>query len=359
LVIILTFGFDLSFELCHLKFIIFMTDIIKKAAPKILAAIQASKSILLHCHPSPDPDSVGSALAMKFALESLGKKVTVIRGDSEIPQAFMHFPGADSIVSKNFFEMDLKEFDLFIIQDSSSLDRVSNLKEMQIPSSLPTIVIDHHISNTSFGTILNLVDSSYPATALILFDLFKIWKIKITPEIAANLFIGAYTDTGGFKYGGVTSLVLAAASELAEAYPLFPELISKMENSRKPEEIISLGLILSNIKTFLEGRLAIASVSSAELIKHNLNTSDLSTSWASSILRSVIGWDIDVCCVEVSKGTVKASFRTRDSEKFDLSKLAQALGGGGHKAAAGATLTMPLDKAIEKIVQTAKEIYNL
>jgi phosphoesterase RecJ-like protein len=296
---------------------------------------------------------------MKFALEQMGKKATVIRGDSDIPQAFMHFPGADSIVLKNFFEVDLKEFDLFIVQDSSSLDRVSNLKEMQIPSSLPTIVIDHHISNPSFGTILNLVDSSYPATALILFDLFKIWKVKITPEIAADLFIGAYTDTGGFKYGGVTSLVLAAASELAEVYPLFPNLIATMENSRKPDEVMSLGLMLSNTKTFLGGRLAIASISMEEIKSRNMNVGDLSTSWASSVLRSVIGWDIDACCVEISEGTVKASFRTRDSEKFDLSKLAAALGGGGHKAAAGATLTMPLPQAIEKIVQTAKEIYNI
>jgi len=336
-----------------------MTEIVKKEAPKILAAIKAANNILLHCHPSPDSDSVGSALAMKFALEGMGKKATVIRGDSEIPQAFMHFPGADTIVPKNFFEVDLKEFDLFIVQDTSSFDRISSLGDMKISSSLPIIVIDHHISNQGFGTLLNLVDASYPATALILFDLFKLWNLEITSNIAANLFIGAYTDTGGFKYGGVTAGVLGVASELAKAYPLFPSLIATMENSRRPDEVISLGLMLSNTKTFLDGRLAIASISIAELASRNMAVGDLSTSWASSVLRSVIGWDIDACCVEVSPGTVKASFRTRDSEKYDLSKLANALGGGGHKAAAGATLTMPLPQAIEKIVATAKEIYNL
>ena len=336
-----------------------MTDIVKKAAPQILEAIKASKSVLLHCHPSPDPDSVGSALAMKFALESMAKKATIIRGDSEIPQAFMHFPGADSILAKNFFEVDLKEFDLFIIQDSSSLDRVSGLKEIEMPLDLPTVVIDHHKSDPSFGTIANIVDSSYPATALILFDLFKIWKVKITPEIAANLFIGTYTDTGGFKYGGVTSRVFAVASELAEVYPSFSNLIATMENSRRPDEVISIGLMLASTKTFLGGRMAVASISKAEIYSHNMAVGDLSTSWASSVLRSVIGWDIDVCCVEIGEGIVKASFRTRDSEKYDLSKIAVALGGGGHKAAAGASLTMPLSQAIEKIVNTAKQIYNL
>jgi phosphoesterase RecJ-like protein len=336
-----------------------MTEIVQKTAPKILAAIKAANNILLHCHPSPDPDSVGSALAMKFALEGMGKKATLIRGDSEIPQAFMHFPGASKIVPKNFFEVDLKEFDLFIIQDTSSLDRVSRLGEMKIPSSLPTVVIDHHISKHGFGTLVNLVDASYPATALILYDLFKIWKIKITPDMAGDLFIGAYTDTGGFKYESVTSKVLTVASELAKIYPAFSKLITTMENSRRPEEIISLGLLLSHIKTFLNEHFAIASISSTDLATSGLTSDEAGTSWVASLLKSVVGWDISACCVEVSTGVIKTSFRTRDAEKYDVSKLAIALGGGGHKAAAGATLTMPLSEAIEKIVATAKEIYNL
>jgi len=336
-----------------------MTETVKKAAPKIFEAIIASKSILLHCHPSPDPDSVGSALAMRFALESLGKKATVIRGDSEIPEAFMHFPGARDIVQKNFFEVDLKEFDLFIIQDTASLDRVSRCGEVNVPASLPTIVIDHHISNSGFGTLVNIVDATYPATALILLDLFKDWHVEITPDIAADLFIGAFTDTGGFRYNNVTPGVLVAASELAAIYPAFPKLIATMENSRKPEELLSLGLLLSHIKAYLNGHFAIASVSNADLVASNLSSGDAGTSWAAGLLRSVVGWDISVCCVETAPGTVKASFRTRDSEKYDLTKIAVALGGGGHKAAAGAILTMPLSQAVEKIVATAKEIYNL
>ena len=336
-----------------------MTKTVQEAAPKILEAIKASKSILLHCHPSPDPDSVGSALAMKFALESLGKKATVIRGDSEIPQAFMHFPGAKEIVPKNFFEVDLKEFDLFIIQDTSSLDRVSRLGEMKIPASLPTIVIDHHISNVGFGTLVNIVDASYPSTSLILFDLFKIWGIEITRDMAGDLFIGAYTDTGGFRYESVTPEVLVVASELAKIYPAFSRLIATMENSRKPEELMSLGLALSNIKTFLSGSVAISSVSCEDLERHGITDLESGTRWAVNLLKSVIGWEVCACCIETKLGSVKVSFSTRDSEKFDLSKLATALGGGGHKAAAGATLTMPLPEAIEKIVAKAKEIYNL
>src|ERR1035437_7678342 len=336
-----------------------MTDIVKKEAPKILAAIKSANNILLHCHPSPDPDSVGSALAMKFALEQMGKKATVIRGDSEIPQAFMHFPGADSIVPKNFFEVDLKEFDLFIIQDTGDISRVSRIAEVKIPKSMPTIAIDHHDSTQPFGTTVNLIEPSYPSTAAILFDLFKLWKITLTPEIAANLFIGTYTDTGGFKYEKTKPEIFLMAEELTSIYPQFSSLILTMENGSTPDEIKLLGLAFSNIKTFFDGRFALATISLADLESHGLSSATANTSRATSMMRSVKEWLIACTCIEMDSGRTKASFRSADSEKFDVSKLAVALGGGGHKAAAGAVLSMPLDKAIEKIVQTAKEIYNL
>jgi phosphoesterase RecJ-like protein len=144
----------------------------------------------------------------------------------------------------------------------------------------------------------------------------------------------------------VTPGVLVAASELAKIYPAFPKLIATMENCRKPEELISLGLALSNIKTFLGGSVAISSVSSEDLERHGITDLESGTRWAVNLLKSVIGWEVCACCIETKLGSVKISF-------------AVALGGGGHKAAAGATLTMPLEQAIEKIVQTAKEIYNL
>ena len=112
-----------------------MTETVKKLAPEILDVIKKSESILLHCHPSPDPDSVGSALAMKFALQSLGKKVTIIAGDSPVPSAFSHFPGFAEIIPKNFFEIDLAAFDLFIIQDSGSLDRISKKAQLFFQTS--------------------------------------------------------------------------------------------------------------------------------------------------------------------------------------------------------------------------------
>lgn len=331
---------------------------IEEKAPLILAAINKAKSILLHCHPSPDPDSVGSALAMRFALEQLGKKATVIKGDSEIPQAFMHFPGATEIEKKNFFEVEMDDFDLFISLDSASLNMISKFKPVEFPASLQTICIDHHPSNKGYANI-DLVEPNYPATCQILFDLFKLWNITIDEKIAANLFIGIYTDSGGFKFSGTTARTFAIAGELVEKVPEFVNLIGDMENSKTYSELRFEALALRSVETFLDGKIGLSIVSYGSLMENNIQKVDIHAEEISPILRSVAEWIVSGILIEIEPGKVKMSLRSKDGEKVDVSKLASAFGGGGHKAAAGATLDMPLDEAKKSVVAKAKELYSL
>ncbi len=335
-----------------------ISPIIKEKSPLILAEIKKAKSILLHCHPSPDPDSVGTALAMKFALEQLGKKATIIKGDSDIPAAFMHFPGARDIVQKNFGEILLEEFDLFISLDSSNLQMISGIKPPVFPESLAVVVIDHHVSNIGYGRV-NLIDLTSPATAFILFQLFRSWDVKLTREIAANIFVGIYTDTGGLKYPPTDHRVFEAMSELVKIVPDFTKVIFDMDNSEIKESIYFEALALGSIETFLNDSMAIAVVSNASIKEKNIPIDSIHGYDISNKLKSVIGWNIGISMVEREPNIVKLSIRTRDSKKFDVSKLAVALGGGGHKAAAGAILKMPLDEAKVLVVSKAKELYNL
>lgn len=212
---------------------------------KIKSVIENSKNVLLHCHPSPDPDSVGSTLAMKFALEQIGKKVTLIKGDSNIPRAFL-FPGIETIVKKNFFEIDLKEFDLFIILDSGSKEMISNKGEIVFPENLNTLVIDHHSSNKGFGKI-NHIDSSYSSCCELIYQILKYLGINITHDIALNLFMGIYTDTGGFRYGKNGDKTLRVASDLASIAPDYQKTISIMENSNTKESLVFEALAMSSI----------------------------------------------------------------------------------------------------------------
>jgi bifunctional oligoribonuclease and PAP phosphatase NrnA len=331
---------------------------IRGGAGKVWREVKKANKILLHCHPSPDPDSVGSVLAMKFALENLGKKVTVIQGDSEIPPAFLHFPGAKDIEKKNFSEVNLKEFDLFISLDSSTPEMVSRKSEPKFPLAIKSVVIDHHASNKGYADE-NFIDISSPSTTYILFKLFKEWGIDITSDMAANLFMGMYTDTGGFKFPPTDYKVLHAAAELIQIYPRYTDLIFTMENSQDKNSIYGQAIALNSIKTFCNDQIAISAVPHTLLSEKKIPTNAISEGYVANILKSVIGWDIAVSMVEIEPGRIKCSFRTRNVSKYDVSKLATELGGGGHKAAAGAVLTTTLDEAVQKVVETARVLYNL
>jgi len=335
-----------------------ISPIILEKAPLILAEIKKANNILLHCHPSPDPDSVCSALAMKAGLEQLGKKVVIIRGDAEtLSDGFSEFPGVEMIVKKTFSEVDLKEFDLFIALDSASPDRVSAKNPPTFPLSIPSINIDHHASNTLFADF-NLVDRC-TSTTFMLFQLFTLWKIDITHDIALNLFIGLYTDSGELKYEPIDYKVFQAATVLVKTAPDFIDAIFTMDNSQRPETIFFEALALNSIQTFLNGNIAIASVSLKQIQENKIPIDSIHTDIPNK-LKSVIGWNVGIMLTEKEPNIVRVSMRSRDGSIFDVSKLAVALGGGGHRAAAGIRFpNTTLEEAKQKIVSKAKELYNL
>lgn len=330
-----------------------MTDQIKELAPKILEAIQKSNQVLLHCHPYPDPDSVGSVLAMSAVLKKLGRDVTVIIGDTEYPQNLMGFPNREWIQPKNYTQINPSEFDLFLILDSSSPSQITQLAEIEFPDNMNTVVIDHHATNSSFGK-LNLVESTYSSTSQILYDLFKLWKVEISPDIAVCLFMGIFADTGGFKYLNSTPKTLQIASELAKINPNYHKLIFDLENNKKPIEVEMTGLALSSVEKYFSGHVILSVIPYEEIKKRNLSKSDAMEGLVASLLKAVIGWDLVASLVEAEPNSVTVSLRTRDENKFDVSKIAKTVGekGGGHKGAAGTTILEPLEKAKETLLQT-------
>jgi bifunctional oligoribonuclease and PAP phosphatase NrnA len=332
-----------------------MTEIIQNLAPQILEEIKKNQKILLHCHPNPDPDSVGGSLAMMQVLEAMGKDVTVIRGDSEVPLPFGGLPGFEKLVNKNFFEIDLSKFDLFIILDSGGLDRISRISPVVFPAHLKTILIDHHVTDDLFAQI-NLIDTTYPATCQILYDLFVLWNVTITSEIAKCLMLGIYADTGGFGFPSTTSATFAAAAHLVEIAPDYASTIFFVDNSNTPGVIAYQALALNSITLHCNNHVAISAVSYDALQEKKIKAGELFPSIA-NILKSVIGWEIGVKIVEDQPGGVKISFRTRDSKIHDVSKIATALGGGGHKAAAATYMKSSLEEAVKKVVETIGLLY--
>lgn len=334
-----------------------MTNQIKSIAPIIWEEIQKANSILLHCHPNPDPDSLGSALAFGHFLSQINKNSTVIIGDSSLPSTMSHLPGFSGIQPINFTQVKITDFDLFIILDSSSPGQITKKAAVNFPSNLRTIIIDHHATNTRFADI-NLVETSYPAVGQILFDLFNIWGVHITKEIATCLFMAIYSDTGGFKYPLTTKDTLSAAAKLASINPNFTQDIFWYENSYDPQHILYLGLALSNIKSYFSDKVAMSTIDYQQLIDNGIKPTHTEKMEIANTLKSVKGWEMGICLTEKSPNEVSISFRTRDPNKYDVAKIASATGyGGGHPGASGATLMMSINEATDLILKTIQKVY--
>lgn len=332
-----------------------MSEKVKQLAPQIWEEIEKAKKILLHCHVGPDADSYGSTLAIMQAIKNMGKTVVLISGDSEPLKQFSILPGFSLVEKKSFLEINQKDFDLFLALDSSSKEQISKLGKVEFAENLKVIVIDHHKSNTNFGH-LNLIDDSYPAVCQLLYDLMVLWKIEITPEIAICLFLGIYSDTGGFKYPPVSTETFETAASLTKIYPDFAKIVFQIENNKTPNEIIFEGIALSSIKSFFSGKVAISIVSNKRLAKNNIGAEETHSGWIASSLVSVKDWEIGIALVEKKPNDCWISFRTRG--KYDVAKIAAATGfGNGHPASAGAKLKVSPNKAKKFLLKKIQEVY--
>jgi len=332
-----------------------MDEQIKNLAPKIWAEIKQANKVLINCHYNPDQDSIGSALALGHALEGLGKQVTVIKGDSDLPTFAQHLPGAEKIALKNYFEIKPEEFDLFVILDTASPEQLSRLGEIKFPTNLKTVIIDHHASNPKFADI-NLIAADYSATAQILFDLFAEWGIELDYDMAANLLIGLYGDTGGFRYQLVSEKTFQMAAKLRSLIPDYSMLLSRIFENTNPQELKFMGLALNKIELLFGDRVVISVVGYDERVDLKIDPIFTVDSGISSRLRSIKGVEMSFMIIERESGEVNISARAKEGSGRDVAELMKRLGGGGHALAAGTTLNKPLAEVKADLIAALTEM---
>jgi phosphoesterase RecJ-like protein len=321
-------------------------------AEQIFQEIQKARTILLHCHPKPDPDSVGSALAMYHALVDMGKAVDIIAGDSDIIEG-LTLPGIEHIQKKNFFEVDLAKYDLFIILDSASKEMVSRKGDVVFPDTLRTIAIDHHESNTEFADI-NAIHPEAAATAHILANYFQEWGITITQPIAACLLAGIYADSGGFVYQRTTKEVLEIACRLAEKDPDFRKRFLEVTQGGTTKEMLAIrGIAFSHMQE-IAPMVVLAAVSYQQLQEDGINTSRIGMNGVATELCKVKEWNIGITALEKEPGFVSVSLRAKEGTGNNVAHIAMALGGGGHALASGAALSCSFLEAKELIITAVK-----
>lgn len=318
-----------------------------KESEQILERIKKANNILINCHRSPDPDSIGSSLGLKDVLVGMGKNVKVI-SPSELDEGVSYLKGFSEIEVVDYKDFDFSKFDLFLVSDSATKDQITEDTELPFP---PIIVVDHHSSNPEFGEI-NLIDGSASSVGEVIFLLLEDWGLEISKSTADCLIAAIVGDTGGLRYPNVTSRTLEVSKKLVDSGGDRKRAVFEIYQNYDWKTLKMVGNMLENLKIDEGGKFAWVAVSHEEYKEYGdpIMAKDIFSSY---FMSAVKGTDFGFVILEIEKGKSSVSFRSRES--VDVSKIAIELGGGGHKEASGARIDMPFDEAVKKIIDVAKK----
>ena len=313
----------------------------------VLEAIRTAKSIALVCHVNPDGDTVGTAMALRQGLLQLGRPITMFCQDP-VPEYLMFLPGAEGFrLPENVAEGE--RFDLLLCVDISDEKRMGRCAAL-MAFAKHTAQIDHHGTNTNFCEA-NCVDGDTPACALVAYELLERLGCDITPEIALCLAVGLSTDTGHLIYNGTTPEAFHVMGELVEAGAPIAEAYRKLYRERPPRQVALLARALDTLTFHDEGRITSIRLTQQDFAACGARNEDAEI---------IVNYGLDVkgvrMCVfarETAEGGVKLSLRSVAPCK--VSGVAQRFGGGGHAQAAGASVQLPLDEAVQQVVACMKE----
>ncbi len=300
---------------------------------KLKNLIDDSHKILLLAHRRPDPDAIGSNLAMRIALERLGKKVTSTCIDSiNLEHYFM--PNVYLFI-KDFGKPE--DYDLIMTLDCGDSNMTGFNK--QFPDiwdcGVPIVNIDHHKTNDDFGSV-NIVKADSASTNHMLYFLFNELKWKINIPMANLMMAGLSYDTGQFQHDNTTPEVLFVAGKLIEKGARI-DFISKNLYHTVPVPVLKVwGKALSRLK--MNNHKVVSTIITEDDVKSvKANIDELKGADLITYMNGVPGNKFALLMSE-KNGLVKGSLRTQN-EDVDVAKIAQKyFNGGGHKKAAGFAL---------------------
>ena len=309
----------------------------------ILEEIKKAKTIVILTHENPDGDAVGSSLAMKLALQQLGKEADVII--PEFQRSFEFLPGADEIKKGS----NIKSYDLAISVDCAT-SKLLNGFAKYFDDAISKVVIDHHGSNSMYGDY-NYVDQDAPACAQLLLVLFNYYNIEVTKEIGTCVLTGIITDTGGFRYDGVTSETFEFVASLSEKGVNVSKIYQKVYANMPKSKFYLHRIALDRLEFFENDKIAFTYITKNDEEKVNSESGDYDGIVEQG--RDVEGVEVSVFLRETDKG-IKVSLRSKDY--VNVSEIGMIFGGGGHIRAAGCTIQGTLEQVKTQILNQIKPI---
>lgn len=320
-------------------------------APAFVEAISAADRILLLSHVSPDGDAIGSMMGLYHALRAIGKTPLPV-ASSELPSYCRSLPGIEAL---QIYEagQDLPDSDLIWLLDAASFSRIGPMRSEHsaMLKSLPLLIVDHHATNHGEGA-LNLIAPAAASCAELLFQLLQAMQMPISPEVATCLLMGVYTDTQSFQTSSVKPGTLQVAADLLAAGADHQSIVHAVYFQVPPETVRMTARVLSDLRQ--EDGLFWAVVTHEAKLASGAEGDAVDDTVIR--MQHIAGMRALVLFKEQPDGSVKISLRSQPD--LDVAQIAQELGGGGHRQAAGATLHMNLATAIDTVLPRLRDLLD-
>lgn len=291
--------------------------------------IDGKNRLLLATHTKTDGDDCGSMLAMTFALESMGKKITAV-AEGGVPPSLQFLPGQTKVLNDVPGPVNAESYDGIILFGCGKKSR-AGLNKI-VDSDLPMLNIDHHPDNQRFGQV-NLVDPSKSSVAELIYDFLKWLGLEFNSDIAKCLLTGMFTDTGSFMHSNTQASTLIAAGELMKYGARIDKIYDETFQNKDLPTLKAWARAVENTRLIQNNKVAISVITQKDL-------DDLGTLPVGAFdgfvetLNKIPGIRFAMFLHQEGE-RVKGSMRSEESKEMDVSFLARILGGGGHKLAAG------------------------
>jgi phosphoesterase RecJ-like protein len=318
---------------------------IRRHLQQVAQVLQEAKSVVLACHLNPDGDTLGCALALQSVLEGLGKRVVTLSSDG-VPEIYRFLPGSEKVLTST----EQRGFDVAVVCDTGTPERIGKARDAVFSARI-IVDIDHHVTEGAFGDI-RIQQPKAAATAEIVYRLLKVMDAPISPGVATCLLTGIITDTGLYRYMNVSPATFRLSATLMEAGASPAQIAEEVFERRSFPSVRLLGRALEHIRQEEEGKLVWSYLSYEDFTE--LGATDEDTEGIITQLRAVRDSVVLALLREVKPGRVRVSVRSRD-ERFDMSKLAEKFGGGGHRMAAGFWVDGGIDEAKAKVIGALRE----
>lgn len=322
----------------------------ERIAKQIHNLIEKAENIILVTHQNPDGDALGSASSFSHYLKRINKNHTIFCATGSSPKLLSLPHLIKPQTSPKIWEILP---DLIIVLDSGDL-KYAGVEEIikNLTHDFVIINIDHHNTNTNFGHH-NFVMTKAAATAEVLYYFFYYNHITIDKNMALSLLTGLITDTENFTNSGTTTNSLKIASELIHRGANFNQLKNWFLKDKSIPALKLWGAALSRLSRHEEHDIVYTYLTHLDFI--DLAVDEAESEGVSNFLNNLGEGRASLLLKELESGKIKGSMRTSHDD-IDVSAIARALGGGGHKKAAGFTVKGTIEEAFNKVWETIKKM---